>query len=343
MKTYKLSREKNFGCQIVFTDGLSGTGKTALFNIINSLGRVETVRYDPIYEYLCAMKYLKRVNDDVIASLMQLNMDRTLNNVMLSRQVNFRPADNSSVLSGLNRNKYLSRLFESESELTLEKINQERPIVHIMSHCLLGISHPLFEVFNNRITLIEIERHPVNLIPAWVSYIDRYGTDPFELTVCFRYNNKDLPWFSVCWEKEYLKSNTYDKAIRAFNYFSSLKRQFFNESPKQITDRIIQIPFEKYVINPFHYIEQIENKLDVKQNKNIHSILNQQKMPRMTYSDIPSDKGFEKYNNIPLGSGETEIDLKNKIWDDVKKQSSNECITMLEKLTYNYETKNNIK
>jgi hypothetical protein len=339
MQTYKLSREKNFGCQIVFTDGLSGTGKTALFNIINSLGRVETVRFDHIYEYLCAMKYLKRVNDDVIASLMQLNMDRTLNNVMLSRQVNFRPADNSSVLSGLNRNKYLSRLFEPESELTLEKINQERPIVHIMSHSLLGISQPLFEVFNNRITLIEIERHPVNLIPAWVSYIDRYGTDPFELTVCFRYNNKDLPWFSKGWEKEYLKSNTYDKAIRAFNYFNSLKKTFFNESPKQITNRIIQIPFEKYVINPFPYIEQIENKLKITRNKDIHSILNQQKMPRKTYSDIPSDKSYEKYNNFTIEDGTTEDDIKDEIWVEVNDHASAECKKMLRKLVKNYNVK----
>ena len=342
MNTYKLSRLNNFDCQIVFTDGLSGTGKTALFNVINSLERVETVRFDHIYEYLCQMKYLNRVNDDVIASLMQLNMDRTLNDVMLSRQVNFRPTDNSSVLLGLNKDKYLSRLFEPESELTLEKINQENSIIHIMSHSLLGISHPLLEVFEKRITLIEIERHPVNLIPAWVSYIDRYGIDPFELTACFRYKNKDIPWFSAGWEKDYLKSNTYEKAIRAFKFFDSIKKTFFIELPNQLKKLVIQIPFEKYVMDPFPYIEKIEKALKVSRNQDTYITLNQEKIPRKTYSDIPSEKSFEKYNNFPPDEGKTESDIKNEIWDKVKKKSSEECITILEKLSNNYNVTHNI-
>ena len=46
---------------IVFIDGLSGSGKTALLMALSSFDRVEMARFEYIYEYVCALRFLDRI------------------------------------------------------------------------------------------------------------------------------------------------------------------------------------------------------------------------------------------------------------------------------------------
>ena len=342
MKVYKPSRKNSIENQVVITDGLSGAGKTALFKILASFERVEVARFDHIHEYICALIYLDGIRKDTAECLIRLHLDLAIYNVMISRGANFRPNDSSSVLKSNKQAKYLERLFLPDGKIVEERILKEKPILHIMTHQVLGIVKPLLEILGDRLTIIEIVRNPIYLIPAWASFIDRYGNDPLSLSVCINHKGSDVPWFAAGWEDEYLNVNRMDKVIKCFSYFTDLKDKFMKSLSRSEKNRVLQIPFEKYVTDPWHYIYEFEELIGDNHTDSTQNILEKQNMPRKITTDIPDHESFRRYDNISLVKGVEEKQEIEKLWDRVKKEASSEEIKILEKLYYQYNKKWNI-
>jgi len=100
--------------------------------------------------------------------------------------------------------KYVKRLFYEDGKVVLDRIQKEKPILHIISHQPLGTMDLAFRAFGNRLRVIEMVRHPLFLLEHWYSYIDRHGTDRRDFTIWINYKRKALPWFAVGWEEKCL-------------------------------------------------------------------------------------------------------------------------------------------
>ena len=56
-----VDRHVHIAEQVVFVDGLTGTGKTMMGPVLGSLDRVEVQRFDHIPEFVCALQFLDRI------------------------------------------------------------------------------------------------------------------------------------------------------------------------------------------------------------------------------------------------------------------------------------------
>ncbi len=88
---------------------------------------------------------MKKISYDAALSMIKIQLDLFLYETMMSRRVNFRPTDVSSVFKNPNCMKYLDRLMSKGDELVPEKIKKEKPILHFASHNLLAFSNPIFD------------------------------------------------------------------------------------------------------------------------------------------------------------------------------------------------------
>lgn len=334
---HKASRKNRLIPDVVFVDGLSGSGKTALLMTLSSFDRIEVARFEHTYEYVCALSFLQCIKEGAASSLIRLHLDIACYNTMISREVNFRPTDISCVLQSSKRAQYIERLFLPDQESVISRLSQERPIFHIMTHAALGIAKPIFEALEDHFAFIEIVRHPLFLIPAWYSYIDRYGTDPLEFTICFDYKDRDLPWFALGWEKVYLESNKMDRIIRSIEFITNQKRHTINNLSELDLQRIALIPFEKFVVDPWPYIKIMEKLLNARHTSMTEKILKEQNIPRKISMDIPEHEAFRKYGYVPLSGESTEDTEIDKQWKFIKQEASPEGINILRKLSDEYE------
>ena len=137
----KLYRKGILANKILITDGLPGCGKTMLSPILSSLDRVEMYYFAFEIEFIVRMNYFKKISNNAAETLIKMLVDYKLYNSMMSREVNFRPSDLSSVTNHQNYKKYLKRLHSLGDDTIPNKINKEKPILHMTTHDLLNYSY----------------------------------------------------------------------------------------------------------------------------------------------------------------------------------------------------------
>jgi hypothetical protein len=326
--------------KIVFTDGISGTGKSILMPLLGTFKRVELARLEHTYEYLCIIDYLKKMDKDASECLIRMIADLAIFNSMISRDTNFRLKDQSGVFSNPEKIRYIRRLFYNDGDIVLERIKQQKPILHIVSHQVLGTMDLGFRAFGDRLRIIEMVRHPLYLIDPWISYIDRYGTDMREFTVWIDYNGKALPWFAVGWEKKYLESNSMDRVIYSLYFLFKEMDKFVSKLSQKQKKQILYVPFEKFVLDPYPYVDKMCDILDTEKTAKTKSVLKQQKCPRKQVAAGPVVKVFiDRYGWTKPEKGATEKVLLKQKREVAAKQASKEALKVLDNMCNYYEEK----
>lgn len=333
----EFARRIDFGGQVLVLDGLSGTGKTMLAPILSSMKRVEIHRIEHIYEYVSGVNYLNGMDDKATVQLIQMYIGLAFYNSILGRETNFRWKDLTGVLNNPGGWRYLLRLFRPDGDLAVERMNQDRPILHIVSHQMLGIGHRLFDALGDRLTVVEAVRHPLHLLSHWYSYIDRHGTDPREFTVLLSNNNQALPWFVKGWESKYVGSEKMDKVIYSLDYIATLSERFVDTLEKQRRNQVITVPFEKFVLDPYPYIETISNTLCSSITNATRRALKKQKVPRSITTDGRDLPIYRKYNWRPPTKQSTESMELEKQWKFASQGASQNGLKALYLMCKRYE------
>ena len=333
------SRKNRLIPHVVFVDGLSGTGKTALLLTLSSFERMEMARFEHPIEYACGLNYLKRITPDAASTLIRLQLDIACYNTMISRHVNFRPTDISAVTRSKKSAKYFERLFLPDHEDVIQRLEIEGPIFQIMTHALLGISEPLFEALSDNFTFIEIIRNPIFMIPAWDSHFHRYGTDPLSFALGFDHQGVEMPWFAFSWKEKFLNSSKMDRIILSIVAIDELKKDVLSRLSPEKKLQVLQIPFESFVSDPWPIINMLETKLNAQATSMTEKVLKEQNIPRKISMDVPENEVFKKYGYLPLQNQSSEENEKQKVWDEVKAKASPECLDMLRQLSRVYEDK----
>ncbi|MFQ6027786.1 MAG: hypothetical protein ACE5Q6_09875, partial [Dehalococcoidia bacterium] len=275
-----VSRECQIVENVLFLDGVSGTGKTMMAPILTTFDRVEIQRLEHIYEYVCALRFLGRIEEDAANLLIRMYVDLAGYNVTIARESNFRWKDLSGALSNPGGWRYLLRLFRADGDSVIDRINQDRPILQIVSHQLLGISSALFSALGTRLKIVEMVRHPLYLLEHWYSYINRHGTDPRDFTVWLSHQGVQPPWYALGWEDQYLASNQMDRVIYAIDQFTQLMEKTLADLDEASRSQVLIVPFERFVLDPYPYLQQIEDLLNTTTTGATRRALRKQKVPR---------------------------------------------------------------
>ena len=81
----------------------------------------------------------------------------------LSREVNFRPDDLSSIFKSTKRFKYVQRLFRNDLKRSINELNDGTEQVFLVVHQLLDTSIILDEIPNKSVKRLLATRHPYYL------------------------------------------------------------------------------------------------------------------------------------------------------------------------------------
>jgi hypothetical protein len=310
--------------------------------ILGSFQRVELGRLEHIYEYLCALDELKKIEPDAGTFMISLYADLALYNSMISRETNFRPSDLSGIFSNPHSLEYIRRLFSKDGNVVLERIRQSRPILQIISHQALGIMDLAFRTFGDRLKVVEMVRHPLYLLEHWHSYIDRHGTDCRDFTVWIHYKGQALPWFAHGWEEKYIMSNSMDKVIYSIEWLTKRVDQTINALGMAQRKQVLTVPFEKFVMDPTPYIEGIAGLLNTEATRTTQKILKKQRCPRRQVAAGPGKNIYKRYGwkKPDPQSNEREEFQRKRIF--AEGQASGEAMQALDRISQEYEKKHGL-
>lgn len=323
--------------EIVFLDGMNGSGKSILGPILGSFERIEKQALNHIFEHVCLAHHLGRMTSDAAESFLSVYADLQLYNSMISREVNLRFSDDSGILNNPHALRYVSRLFQKDGDDVLERIDRQRTMPQIMTHQMLPLADVLFEKLGKRVKFIEMVRHPVYMLDHWLSYIDRYGTDRREFNFWIEWDGQPLPWFAAGWEKEYTQRSSIDRVIMVID---RLFQRSFEIAAKYGESQIIFVPFESLVLTPDKELSRLENFLQTRRGPATPSVLARQKCPRLRISD---GRGHKRYSWKREDDSLTESEILQKKLHQVEAKASSDTVQLLRRLASQYEDRFHVK
>jgi hypothetical protein len=264
--------------KVVMIDGFPGCGKTMLSPIISAFERVEIMQYAPLIEQICELRYLDCIDEDVAESMVRMNTDLLIYNVMMGRNLNCRPTDLSSIFKH-KPTKHIRRMLESGDETIPKKIIEKKPILNLTTHMMLLASELLFKALGDKLIFIEVIRHPLYMVIQQEKNFNLFE-GPRSGHVRYSLNNKEYTFFTKGWEETFDVSNSFEKAIYSIIWYYSI---LFNSD----NDRCIFIPFENFVMQPDKYMQKISAKLSSPITNSVRKEMKNQKVPRKQLSDGP--------------------------------------------------------
>jgi hypothetical protein len=332
------NRHVNLGQDVLFLDGLTGTGKTMMVSILGSFDRVELVRFEHSYEYLCILSYLGLLAGDTAGAMVSLYADLATYDSHLGRGVNLRPRDLSGAVGNSKLLSSLARLFRKDGPAVAAHIARNRPILNVLTHQALGVLGPAFESMGSRLRVVEMVRHPLFLLEHWYSYIDRFGSDPLDFTIWIK-GAESLPWFASGWEDEYEKMNKMDRVIYSIHRLTELADRSVARLPAEQKEQVIFIPFEQFVLAPNPFLDRIAKLLGSRQGPRTFRVMRQQRVPREVVLAGPRKPIYERYG-WKFGASEvsTSLEFKRRM-EFVEARASPEGVALLKKICDAYESR----
>jgi hypothetical protein len=331
----KVIRQKQLAEKIVIVDGQPGCGKTMLSPIIASFQRVELLSYAFEVEFICRLFHLKKIEADAAISMVKMLIDHKLYQTMMGRDTNFRYSDLSSAFQDSNPWRYLKRIFQKGDLDIPEKIKKQEPILNLTTHDLLGSSDPIISAIGDRVLFIEVVRHPLYMVKQQKLNMDRLVNNARDIQINIEYEGNQLPYFAHGWEEQFINLNSMEKAIYCIEkatHNSNLKRQEWKNNKKL---SILTIPFEKFVIEPWPYMKEIENYLGTTIGKKTNKVMKKNNVPRTMISDGPALEIYKRCG-IELPSENSEenelIKRRNMVADNV----SDKALKLMDKLSKEY-------
>jgi hypothetical protein len=284
--------------------------------IIASFERVEIERIEGIFDQISVSYHFGGMEKSCAINLLRTVADDFTYNGYLSRNVNFRWSDHSSVFKSPNKGRYLKRLFDKEGAETVERIIRERPIFQSQGHDQMQFVKLLLEAWPETFRMIEIVRDPIDQIDAWIrrDWGTRYCTDPMALTPCFKCKDQAVPFYAYGWGEEYLEMPPIDRIIKMLYKLQFENRNAYESLSKAEKQQIMIIRFEDFVANTFEYVNNIAMFLDTSTTKNTKPAINAQGCPR--YQD-PTKK-LRRFELIKKDASKQSLALVDEMIADYK-------------------------
>ena len=340
-----LDRKENLLNKVLIIDGQAGSGKTLFTQICGSLNNIEHYTYSTELENLCGLFFLKKITKDAVMSMIKIQLDQMIYEMMMGRRVNFRYSDVSGVFKSKNFFEYIKRILSAGDEKIPQVIHEKKPILHILTHNLLGHGEILFETLNDKLIFLEIIRHPLYMIIQQTynqqNFYNNSGKKR-QFHLCFSNNGEE----SFFWNKDYIKEfkecNPVERAILEINNFYLLTN-YIKSKNINYKKNIETIVFEEFVLNPHVIMERLIKKLQTKKSNKTNKILKKNKVPRIKLADSIPLNIYKRCGWQPPIKGLTEKEELNLRMDFViKNNARKKYVELIQKISYEYE-KNYLK
>ncbi len=301
-----LEKRDTFTSDILFIDGLWGTGKSLLGPIVSGMANVENAKIESLYEYICWLFYLGKINEDGALWMLRTYADCSQYHNSIGRELNLRWGDDTGLKNASHKLRMIFRLFGPEGDIKVNEINQENLAFCAMSHLLMLTPELLPLAYGERVKVIEMVRHPLYMVGHFTSYLARFES-PREFTMAFYHEGTKVPWFARGWEGEFARANNTERAVLCITrLYPWLDEKI--EASRANGLAILDLSFEQAVFETGKMLHKLEQFTGRSHHPRISSILKKQMLPRET---IAKGKGHASYgwSNSDKSEGETYVEL----------------------------------
>lgn len=335
----KSIRKGELAKKILITDGLPGCGKTMLSPILSALEKVEMYYFAFEIEFISRLFHFREIKKRSALSLIRMLTDYKLYNSMMSREINLRHLDFSSVTRHHNYKEYLKRLKSTGNHLIPRIIKKKKPILHLTTHDLLNYSRIVVEALAPRLTYVELIRHPVDMVNQQIYIMKDHFDNPRSIQIEFEYKKKPLPYWSNGWKNKFMKLNNVNRAI--YNIFIMYNENIRNRKriKKLLGNNYICVSFEKFTVSPMSILKKISKSLKNRITKNTFQEMKIQKIPRKNFFNTPQSQIYKKVGGSLPNIKNREKDIERKIKIFKKKGATKKYLDLLEKISKDYEKK----
>lgn len=332
----KVVRKNVLTQKVVIVDGQPGCGKTMLSPIVGALDRVELMSFPVEIEFICRFHQLGKISEDAAAAWVKMMCDHRLYHGMMGREMNCRWKDLSSVFRAPNPLKYLVRFFQKGDEIIPERIQRERPILHLAAHNLLADGEPFFAGLQENVLMIHVVRHPLYMVKQQALNMERLPSNPRNVNVYFEYQDMQLPYYVHGWEELYLASSYMERAVYLIDRMTRRIEEAAQRCRAKYNAKIITVPFEKFVLAPEPYLQQIVSELGTRVTWITKKEMKRQKVPRRMIADGINLPIYERCGWQPSESA-SEVDEFRLRREMVKKDVKKDALDVMDRLSEAYE------
>ena len=240
----KFKKKNQLAKNLLFIDGLSGSGKSLIAPIITSLSKSEFFLYDHLFDEILILLENKKIEFNSAKTLLEIHADINLYNIMLGRNINFRNNDESGVSYNMVNKKFKKRLKLKDGEHIVKSILKEEKWLPIITHYVLPFYSNLQKIFNDRnLMFVSIARDPIHLINSfdsgnWEKKILSSKKD-FTLT----YENKFSKFYPWYFKEKSTTKNFIEKYAEYVLYYFNFQKNFKKENHHIIC-------YENFIKNP---------------------------------------------------------------------------------------------
>lgn len=304
---------------IVFVDGVTRVGKTMLSRVIGSLSRVSHPQVIELLEQILVMYNTGHMDKNATSSLLRLHLNERFYSYSLSRNLNFRYDDLTSIHNSTCHEDFFKNLSKKDGDDAMIDLQADDVIHHFWTHDILT-HYSSFLDLDIPVRIIEVFRNPIDTIHSWYKrgWGKRFDNkDPRNFTVLFDYNkSKTLPHHAIGNEDIYLSLNEMEKCLFMHNLLIQKSLDEYRKLTHIQKNNILIIKYEDMLEQHDIEINHICSFLNVKRTNFTNRALEDASIPRI----INKESRMSKLNDI---KGKVSQNLFNELMHTVNTYEEN--------------------
>lgn len=288
MKNFNYFPAKFITKNFILIDGISRTGKLLLGSLICSFDRMESLEFGENFEHLLPAVKFKKVNKRFAKAFLHNYLNQLIYNKFISRNVNFRLNDRTSIEQSRNPKIYYKRLKNLDGDIVLGRIQKEEPIIPIVTHDLC-VNLDTLKILNFNFKMIEILRSPIEIVYSWYKrgLGRRYGKDKRIFTLLIEKKKIIYPWYNALIKKNLDKENEIEKCI---TIVETLVKNSVSKLRKS-KSKIFVTTYDLITQDTRNEIEKISLFLNTKTNNQTYKFIKKENCP-INYNEEILKKKF---------------------------------------------------
>jgi len=269
----------DFGNDVIFVDGNWGSGKAILTSLLACFEGVEKKKVEHVYEYLCVLRHLGRIEEDAAIALLRIYADLSQYNNRIGREVNLRWRDDSGLRNSPGALDYLRRLRRRDGDHIAAEIRDRNLALNVATHEVLPVAGLLHRAYGPRLRLIEVMRHPVHLYANVRDYLATFERDR-EFTIALDHEGTKVPWYAAAWSGEFAAATVPDRALHSIARWQADALAVVDAAPADYP--LLVVTFEDLVRDPHATIARLRTFLGRATGRHLERELRRQRLPRTT-------------------------------------------------------------
>jgi hypothetical protein len=282
--------------EIIFVDGLTRVGKSMLNTLLTGFDKLSIPLFIEPLEQMIPLVKTGDLSNAAFSSLIRLHLNERFYNYYLSRNLNFRKGDLTSIYNSSSPDFYLEQLQGNDGDEIFERKKKEGHILQFQTHDVLT-HYDVIRDSNINVRFIELFRDPIDTINSW--YVRGWGhrfdkADPRSFTMLYEIDNKLMPHYSIGLENVYFSYNEMEKCVVMHNHLMRKSITNLRKLSKDERSRFLPLCYENVLTDTNTVIKKIYKFLGVGETSYMDEAKLKARLPR----DICQKSRMKKVENI---------------------------------------------